>query len=483
MKNPMKALLIAGLTASLLLTSACRNQRQLENTSDVAPDVISDEVEVKLGAYKTDLSDSSRASASSQGMKDYLVHWAAAKGITCKTDKKGNVYMRSRATSGYEEAAPVVLVCPYDSRQADTYINPMAMALYAIKNSTVHSAFTVIFTPEYGNDFSGVQSLKKTYFPDDARVFVLNGSQKGRYSLNAGGSTVFRFTQKIRYRKPEYTKAYRITISNLEGGQSTTEMNVKVNPILRLQSLLTSLTSSNIPYELASISGGAGGAMVPTSCQMTIVVNADKEKQFITKMEAATDRFNQDKAKRHPGAVYNCVSVDLPKKVIATEDSQQFVNFMYTLLKGTYYKEDGNVITTNNITSVQSSGNQIAIGSVCYSLDQAKMNEVRKAERTLCGLSDAHYSVVRTIPIWKGPAEDSQFAKTLKTSYRAYTKTGLAFSDSIVSSNANYIQKINSKCQIVTLNVSANVLTDCTGSFMKFLIGNTPNAGRRALFR
>ncbi len=471
-----KTLILILAVSLAFFTASCRNQKQLEDEEALRNETVAGELEVRLNAYKTDLFDSSNSIRTNAGIEKYLTNWAFEKGIECSADKTGNVVMNAKATEGYEDAPPVVLIAPYDCRQFATCADAIAMALYTVKNCGTHSDLTVIFAPENGHDFYGVRNLSGKFFPDDATVFVLNGSDKGRFSLNAAGCTVFSFTEKISRKKPEFTRAYRITMSGLESGQSDTEQTVGTNPVKSMHSLLENFKSSNIPYEIASISGGSKGqqAFTPDSCQMTIVVNGDKEEQFINKMEGNIESFNERNSKRLPDASYTYEEVELPETVISPEDGNRIVNFIYTLLDGTYYEdESGNIITTNNITGIQSTEDAVSIGSVCYSLDSEKLKEVEAAEETLCELSSAKFSKVRSVPVWNGPAEDSIFAERLKAAYRAYTKTGLSFRDSLISSGACFIQEKNPKCDMVTINVSSNVITDCTGSILKFLTGNT----------
>ncbi|WP_303858048.1 hypothetical protein [Aminicella lysinilytica] len=452
-------LLITCLITGMSLMTSCNN------TEDPTKD-LSAKLDSKLNAYKTDLQDSADTMNSNKNIRNYLTSWAKEKGISYNVDKAGNVIMTSDAGKGYKEVAPTVILCSYDESQFSSYIDPIVMALYTIKNNESTGKLTVIFTAENGHSLSGVKSLSSSYFTDDTNVFCINSGQKGLFATKTGASSSYRSTQSISYTTPTLTKAYKISMTGLPGGQPDSKTSDMINPITRMSSLLSSLKSSGISYQLASINGGDDDDLYAKSASMTIVIDANKEESFIEKMDKATEKFKDE----FKGIKYSYKKVSMPSKVISTSDCNRFVSFMYTLLDGVYYKDDdGNLVSITNISSIKTTDSSIRIGSVAYSLDKANLKEIDTGEETLCNLSGISYKKTSSIPLWEGKS-DTKFTTAVAAAYKDYVSQTLTYSDSVPSSLASYISQKNSKCDIISITVNDNVVKDCTGALVTYLI-------------
>jgi len=466
-KKILTLLLIICMVSALSIMTACSNTKK--QTED-----LSTKLNSKLDAYKTDLQDSASTMNTNANIKSYLTSWAESKGISYTTDSAGNVIMTVKAGKDYKSAAPTVILCPYDKNQFSNYINPIAMALYTVKNNENTGKLTVIFTQEAGHDFSGVKSLSSKYFTDDSNVFCLNGGQKGLFALKSGASSTYTFTEAVDHKTPSYTKAYKITITGLPGGQPDSKISKVVNPITKLESLLASLKSSSIGYELASFNGGNDSTLYAKSASITIVVDADKETSFKDKMDSQTQKFNEKNKDDLPGAKYSYKAVAMPSSVLTTESCSKFVSFMYTLFDGVYHgsnNSDNNndeTMAINSIGTIRTTDTSIVINSVAYSLDKATLSEIDSGNKTLCSLSDVSYKKTGSIDLWTGKS-NSAFAKAVSDAYDKYTSQALTYTDSVTSSSASFIKQKNKKCNIMCITVNDNVVKDCTGTLVTFL--------------
>lgn len=455
------ACLISGMT---MLTSCNDTKQQAEN--------LSDKINNKLDAYKTDLMDSSDTMKTNKNIQRYLTSWAKSKGISYTQDSAGNVIMTVKASSDYKDAKPTVIICPYDKSQFNNYIDPVAMALYTVKNNENTGKLTVVFTKENGHDFAGIKALSSRYFTNDTRVFCLNGGQKGLFATKSGAGSTYRFTQSISHASPSLTKTYKITVSGLPGGQPDSKISATINPITKLESLLASLKSSNISYELASFTGGNNDSLYARSATMTIVVDANKEEAFIEKMDKQTKNFIEKNKETYPDITYTYKKTSLPSSVISSTNTSKFVNFMYTLFDGVYYKDDdGNLVSINNISYIRTTGSAIKINSVAYSLDTANLKEIDTNEKTLCSLSGIGFKKTGSIPLWLGKS-DTTFTKAVSDAYNSFSGQSLTYTDSVTPSSASFVKSKNSKCSIIAVTVNANVVKDCTGSIITYLMNS-----------
>lgn len=430
----------------------------------------------KLSAYEIELQDSTKAFSSNSGIRNYLKSWASSRDIACTTDSGGNVIMTRASSKDYQKAAPTIIICPYDAQQESQGISPIASALYIMNNNQSTGKLTVIFTQEKGHQFVGIKKLDKSLITDKSRVFYLNGTDKGQFSLKAASSMLMQFSHKLKYTKPEYSLTYQVTIHGLDRGQANSGISDNTNAILRIKELLKYMKGANIGYNIASIQGGSNDGLSPGSCTVTFTVDPNRQDKFITHMDNVTERFNADRAHEHPGATYLYKKVTTPSQVIDTDSAQTLLAFMYTLMNGMY---TDNKIRNNNlsddpyslncVTYIKTDPEKFTINSVSNSLLDSDQTEIRKAQKKLAGLTGTSAKVISTSPMWTGD-EDDNFVSDVSTAYKKYNHAALRYSDSYASTGAGYIQKMNPKASIVVLNMNDSVLEACTGTIIDYLI-------------
>lgn len=473
-KKITSLVLIFFLVASMGLLASC-SSNNTNQTATITQEELSNKIETKIDAYKTDLLDSKNSMKSNDAIQEYLENWAKSKGVSYESDKAGNVIMKVKSSKAYQDASPTVIVCPYDYLEFENYCNPVAMALYTVKNNESTGKLTVIFAREKGHDLKGISKVSKKYFTDDTKVFCLNASDKGLFSLNSGASSTYKFTQSVERTAPTLTKAYKITMKGLSTTQPDSQISDTTNPITRLEDLLVSLKNKNIRYEIADFHGGKYTNLYASSASMTIVIDANKEQAFLEKMEDVTTRFNEDKNKKHPGATYTYKEVDLPNSVIQQSDSSKLVNFMYTLLDGVYEKDEetGDLVSITNVSKITSKDNQVTISAVAYSLNASNLKTIDTDQRTLCNLSDIKYQKTGSIPLWQGKT-DTDFTAGVSSAYNKTTGKSLSYSDSVTSTSASYVAKKNSNCDCVSITLNENIVNDCTKTIMNYLISSLP---------
>ncbi len=434
----------------------------------------------KLSAYEIDLQESTKALGSNSGIRSYLRNWATSRDIACSVDSAGNVIMTKPSSTEYEKAAPTVIICPYDSLQETEGIAPIASALYIMNNNESTGELTVIFTQEKGHRFTGAKALNSSLFTDKTRVFYLNGTSKGQFSLKSASSMLLQFTHSLKYTKPEYNLTYKITMQGLDRGQANSDISDNSNAILRMKDLLDYMDGANIGYNLASFQGGTDDGLTPGEATLTVCIDPNSQEKFIAHMDSVTERFNADRAHEHPGATYLYQKTTTPTKVISKTSTQNTLAFMYTLMNGMYRNNkdrlseaDTEPYSLNNISYVKTNSSEIKINSVTNSLLDSDLTEIKDAQKTLAGLTNTKVAVTYRSPMWTGN-ENDEFVTDVSTAYKNYYGSALKYSDSYAATGAAYIQRKNPKTQIVVLNMNDSVLEACTGTIIDYLINTVP---------
>ncbi len=462
-------LLIACLVLTAALTAGCGSQAAPESSAQTK-EQLADKISSKIDAYKTDLLDSQSGVKSNSDIREYLTGWAKAKGVSYTSDDNGNVIMKASASAGYKEAQPVVICCPYDADQYLNYTNPIALSLYTIKNYEKTAPLTVIFIPERSHEFTGIRKLSSKYFTDESRVICLNDAQTGGISLNSGAGSLYEFSHNITRVAPEYSAAYKISFKGIPTGQPGFDVERQMNPITRLNSLLASMKNKNISYEIADFHGGISSGLYAPSASMTIVIDQNKEEKFTEMMDKSLESFSEKHAESDPEMKYTYKKVKTPAAVISGDDRDQFVSFMYTLLDGKYYTDDdGNLISITNISKAVIGKDKITVNTAAYSLSETSLKEIDTDEKTLASLSNINFRITGTIPMWRGNADDD-YTEALADAYKASTGKSLTYTDSVTPTAASYVQKKNSKAQIISMTLSDNILKDCTQTVIRYLI-------------
>ncbi|MGF6375495.1 dipeptidase D [Clostridiales Family XIII bacterium PM5-7] len=460
MKKCTTIILIFSLLCTIFLFSGCSEE----------PMDYSAKVQEKTTAYRTDLEDSAKTLNSTDKIKEYLCNWAKSKGISYTTDEFDNVIMDIDSSKSYKAAAPTVILCPYDAKQFNNYIDPMSVALYLAKNNEHTGELTVIFTSEKGHDFSGIKGLSKKYFPDDANVFSLSGGKKNMWSLNTGGRSSYTFTNKVAFTTPVRNKAYKISIKGLPGGIPDSKISSYPNPIKELGDLLAYFKTNALIYELAKISGGSSGNLYPKSSSMTVVIDENDSLKFENKLNDTIERFNDDFLEDYPDATFTFTETPLPEKVLSEEYTNEFISLLYTLLDGVYYTdEEDNLISITSIGSIKNTKNSYSISAVGNSLTELNMKLIDTDYETICGLSDVDYQKTDWQKVWNSNC-DSDFAKELIAAFDEYSGSDLDFKDSVPATNASYIFRKNEQCNIVNITLNEEKIERYTGAILIFMI-------------
>ncbi|ETK00146.1 putative lipoprotein [Eubacterium nodatum ATCC 33099] len=469
-KKLHKSTLISLLVIFSLMLTSCSKAKN-DNSTDTKE--LNKKISRKLEAYQTDLLDNKTSMKKDDAIKNYLVNWGKAKGIQNETDKHGNVIMKVAASKKYSKAAPTVIICPYDNLNYEALIPVLSASLYTIKNNEGTGALTVIFTKEKGHDFSGIKKLSAKYFTKGTKVFTLNSGEKGLASLKSGASSSYKFIQKITKVSPQNSQAYEIKIKGIPVNQPDQLINERTNPITKFESLLVSLKNKGINYEIADFKSGISPNLYSPAATLTITIDENKNETFTEKMKNEIAKWKEEFSDKYPNAKYSFKKVQLPQSVISSQDTNKFVNFMYTTLNGVYEKDEktGNIVSISNISQINITNNRLILTAISHALDSNKLKTIDTDIKTLCNLSDIEFIKTDAIPLWYSKSETS-FSKDFAKAYKDSTGKNLKYSDSISATNASFVQQKNRKAEIVNLAINKDITTECTEAIIKFLVNS-----------
>ena len=259
----------------------------------------------KLFNYFEEISKIPRGSGNEKGISDYIENFAKERNLFCIRDEHNNVFIRKKASLGYENEAGIMLqghtdmVCEKNSSTTHDfekdalklYIEDgwlkaegttlggddgvaVAAMLYALDDdSLLHPELECLFTTgeetglygATGFDYSVVRSKK---------LINLDSEAEGIATVSCAGGIGLDFTLKAdRYPLPNGFKPIVIEISGLSGGHSGEDIiREKGNANIILLRILSELYEKH-PFNIVTISGGSRGNAIPREASAVIVTS------------------------------------------------------------------------------------------------------------------------------------------------------------------------------------------------------------------
>ena len=427
-------------------------------------------IESKTVAYKTDLEDSLESFHSNQDILDYLISWAKTKSITYEKDKYGNLILSIPSTEEYKDAPPTVVVATYDYKNIKAQVPQLTTALFLAKNNQKTGDLSVIFTASDGGDFSGISNLSKKYFPENAKVFCLNDGMKQMWSFSSGAMSSYKFTGAVDRIEPTGATAFEISIDGLPGGTPDGRINSYPNPIKELSDMLAYFKTNAMIFQLAAFDGGDSANLYPTKAKMTIVVPDNYVEKFTSKLESTISSFNQNYKEDFKDAKMYYSQVSMPSSVLSEDAQNNFLSSMYTLLNGTYSKDNNN--EADSITSLGyiALGDSVyTIGACAVSWSDDNLQKIDNDYQLAAGVSSLSYEKVASYPSFTGDP-NSQFAQNITKAFKSYTTYDMEYKRVTECTNAGFIKDKSPNCSIVDVSYGPEKIERYSGTILTYMV-------------
>ncbi len=429
-------------------------------------------VEGKMTAYETDLMDSLASMKSNTDVSDYFVNWGKNKSIKVTQDMSGNVIYSFKATKGYKEKSPVVIICGFDYKRMELYQEPIVTCLTVAKNLRNHGKLDIVFSPEVSGERIGLDSLSDSYFSDKTQVFYLGRGNNGKISDVTSGRVFMELSTDLTYSEPKYEAAYEVSINNVPVNFSYAK-TIVVNPIKTLGTVLANFKSHSMLFELAGISGGSGFNITPESATMQVVVDSSNEDKFERKMNGYIEKFMEKYGEDYPEITYTYKKIDRPRQVISDENMENIISLMYTANNGVYYKDDdGNVVALTGMGEISTDNGKFSMKVSAYSSDAAYLEELEDAYAVIAGLCSMDNRLENREEVYMGNEKSMSLTEEFQNAYYTYTdgKT-LERETAIEYMPASVIKLKQEKGALTYCTVSIKTKSYYAGSFITYFEG------------
>ena len=439
------------------------------------PPTMEETVNSRISAYETDLTDSIPSMTSQEAVRKYLVNWAENKGIDVKTDSAGNVIYSLKATEGFENQSPSVILCGYDYASMGSYVNSIACALTVAKNDNPHGEYKVIFVSEEIGNKKGAEALSEKYFTDDTKVFCLGDTHSSRLSLSTGGFSKYALSKNLNYTDTSYDTAYRVSISGLPAHRFSSMNSNVPNPIKTLGNLLANFKSTSILFELSSFSGGGDSDVIPQDASVVIVVNEDSAEKLEKNLNSAIEKFYDKYGDDYPDAEYAFEVVETPSQVISTEDTESIISLLYTAINGEHYKDDnGEIASIANIGRISTENRTLNIEVAASSYSDELTAEMAEAYETISALTDVKYTLSESSAPFHANESGEELADEFHSAYTEYQNINLDKVDMAEWTPALTVSSKNQSMAVIAFGVTQRTKDNFAGGLITYL--QTPEA-------
>lgn len=366
--------------------------------------------------YFEDISRIPRPSKKEKQISDYLLNFGKSLGIEVVQDENLNIYMRKKATQGYENGKTVMIqahmdmVCeknegtehdfekdPLNLRVIDGKIYATDTTLGADNGIAVAYIMALMASQDIGHpelealitvDEETSMNGAKTFDPSFFRAkYLLNvdSVDDSKLLVSCAGGLRASVTKRINFEELE-GEILTIRVRGLKGGHSGIDINKgrgNANKILAriLMNIEKNYTNINIVY----ISGGAKDNAIPRECICQIAVEPCDVNNIILSIKSVEQVIKKElEAEEEFNVLVSNDDEALRREMISVKDSKELIDLMYLMPNGIKTQSNlmnGLVITSNNFGVIEYEGDTVILkNAIRSSIESAKYNFVREID-------------------------------------------------------------------------------------------------------
>ena len=394
----MKKLLIFILALIMILCTACGSLEEEEEMS------IKDDVFDTYEKLRTDW----KKADSIKDIRNSIVSFASQNEISYSRLSNDNLLLSLDATDEYTKAPVTILHCGISMERTSSKAQCAAIALAALKNSKEHGAVKLFFTASDKSGYYGAGSLTKNQLKAD-NFISLDYCKKTKLYTGSAASVDYILTQKAAKVKTKGTVAYKVSITGLEGGDSSDRTRKHGNPIKAMGQLMNSCQSSGMAFEVAHLQGGSLADTYPQNAEMIVTVDKNDEDKLLDKYKSVENDFEDSYRDNENNLKISCTKCRVPGRSYSETVTANIMSFLYTVDDGVFttteaddeVDEDSDPVAVTNIGYVKASGkNILQLGMKARSIDQSMFKPMFEAFSNTAELSDFKIKEAGKYPMW-----------------------------------------------------------------------------------
>ena len=308
--------------------------------------------------YFEEISGIPHGSENMEPIADYCEAFAKNHNLKVVKDNVNNIIIYKSATTGYENAEPVILqghldmVCQKDEDTDIDFLNDglsiyrdgdfikakgttlgadngiaVAMILAILESDTIpHPPIEAVFTIDEEIGMVGALALDMSLLKGK-KMINLDAEEDDTLTVSCAGGSDFRMTIPVE-RNSVFANEVVITLKGLLGGHSGVEIDKnRINADILAGRFLNHMKSV-CDYEIISIDGGDKGNAIPNKCTISLCIKEPEE--FINHAEKYMNVVKKEIQDCEPDFVYDFVVHDKAQHKVIDEKIKE--KLIFTLL-------------------------------------------------------------------------------------------------------------------------------------------------------
>ncbi len=366
--------------------------------------------------YFEDISRIPRPSKNEKQISDYLLNFAKDLGIEVLQDENLNIYMRKKATPGYENGKTVLLqghmdmVCEKnEGTQHDFYKDPLKlrvvdgkiyatdttlgadngiavayiMALMASKDIQ-HPELEALITVDEETSMKGAKTFDPSFF--NAKYLLnIDSTDDSRLLVSCSGGLRASVIKKVNCEELK-GEILTIKVSGLKGGHSGIDINKeRGNANKILGRILINIEKNYTNINIVHISGGAKDNAIPRESICQLAVESGDIQNIILSVKSVENVIKQElEGEEDFNVVITSEQEPIKNNMISTKDTRELIDLIYLMPNGvktqsTLIKDL--VITSNNFGVIEYECDTVILkNAIRSSIESAKYNFVREID-------------------------------------------------------------------------------------------------------
>lgn len=397
------------------------------------------------------LCDIPRPSHHEEAVADYLCHFAEERGLSYDRDERNCVVIRKPATAGYEDRETIVIlnhsdmVCVADagydtpgrvtpiiyneggeqwmradhtSLGADNGIG-LAMALAVLDDDTLpHPAIEVLCTTAEEDDMAGAANLAPDFIKGRL-VLNLDSENYDEITTGSAGAHIQLARMPLhRISMPRGYVTYEVEVSGGCGGHSGTDIDLGRGNAIKILAnlLLVAIRQINIKLYLVQFDGGQAYSAIPDEATAKIVLPADDVEQFNVLVSQCNDAVRAEYSQTDPMLAVDCEQSVWHSTVWSEESTHVLLAAINGIPVGvTERKDDGGVLTSNNIGVARMAKDSITISAHTRSFSEERMHALSGDIARIFSLVGAEVNTILDAKPWQEDANHPFLQRTISS--------------------------------------------------------------------
>ena len=373
-------------------------------------------------------------SGNTAAMTDYLMKFAADRGIEARRDEIGNVVMRKPATPGYEEVPGVIIQGHMDMVAVKTPNSTKDMAtegldlvvdgdyIYAINTSLggddgiavayglavmdaedlEHPEVEVIITVDEETGLFGAKAIDISDIKG-RRFLNIDSEEEGIFLTSCAGGARVKGVLPVDMASVTGQKI-TVAVKGLQGGHSGADIHRERGNALALLARTLYHASKEVKFNLASFHGGTVENAIPREAFAEIVLAAEDASKFVANVRATEVALKAEYATRDAGIYVEIMEeTDDAYAVYSGETTANLLHLLVAAPVGVQAMSQdvaGLVETSLNLGVVESDDQAVTIQySVRSAVESAKAALLEKLE-IIFAMSGASFKTSGEYPGW-----------------------------------------------------------------------------------